>query len=274
MPLSLRCVAMARSRRAHGRPWWVIVFGASCLGLGLVVVSPAVLLVLGWPSERDWQRLSVIGQAYGVISAFIAAVALVGVVVSLNQQRRASQVDREHIYRTVHLDLIRILLDHPDLMASYGSVLGAEDIAERRLNIYCTQYVLSLQMGFEIGAIDDEYVRRTARELFASSTTHSWWDRVRDSRREQAATLRQERLLDILDGEWALSPTVQPLLTSAIGISSQVVTDDAMMEGTNQRRRCALPRWLRCSLVTGACVVATLVITRTRTVASPLAARQ
>jgi hypothetical protein len=174
------------------------------VGLLLVVLSPYALLVLSGLSDQDWERLSLIGQTYGAVSALLAAGALCGVAVSIRQQQRLEQVGREHVFRTVHLELTRMLFDHPDLMDSYASSVGTDDTYERRLNLYCNQRVLSLLMGYEVGAINDQYVAGAAKELLGSPNAQRWWAQVRDSKRGTLMSSRQERVVDIVDREWLL----------------------------------------------------------------------
>lgn len=194
---------MGEGARDRAR-WWrlVVVVGAVGLWLALVILSPFGLLVLDRLDRQEWDRLSAIGQTYGAVSALLAAMALCGVAVSIVQQQRSAQVDREHVYRAVHIELSRMLLDHPDLMESYTSLLGASTPAEQRLNIYCNQQVLALQMGFEIGAVDEDYLAGSGRELFGSAAGYRWWERVRAGRRVAATTERQRRLVEVLDREW------------------------------------------------------------------------
>ena len=177
-----------------------MVIGAVCLWHVLVVLSPFGLMVLDHLDRQEWDLLSAIGQTYGAVSALLAAMALCGVVVSIVQQQRSAQVDREHVYRAVHIELSRMLLDHPDLMESYTS-LGRSP-PEKRLYVYCNQQVRALQMGFEIGALDEHYLAGSARELFGSLSSHRWWELVRHNWRTEARSARQRRMVEIFDREW------------------------------------------------------------------------
>jgi hypothetical protein len=199
------------------------------LWLLLVLLSPFGLLALDRLDDRDWQRLSAIGQTYGAVSALLAAVALCWVAVSTAQQLRSAQVDRDHMYRTVHIELARMLLDHPDLMKSLGSVLGTETLEDQRLNVYCNQLVLALQMGFEIGAVNEDYLVGSARELFASDVCWRWWAGVRVTRRDEATTAHQATLVEILDREWTLRAPGRPG-TMTTANPSHTLRDPRMLE--------------------------------------------
>lgn len=54
------------------------------VSMGLVVLSPLALRALDNGDEVDWNRLSNIGETYGAVSAIVAAVALLGVMVYVN----------------------------------------------------------------------------------------------------------------------------------------------------------------------------------------------
>jgi uncharacterized membrane protein len=63
--------------------------------VGLVVASPMALRAFDHGRQVDWSRLSDIGQTYGAVSAIVAAVALLGVTVSLVIQGREAKAARQ-----------------------------------------------------------------------------------------------------------------------------------------------------------------------------------
>lgn len=71
--------------------------------VSLVIASPLVLDGLD-TGEQDWNRLSEIGQTYGAVSAIIAVIALVGVMVSLIiQSRKPARLGTQH-NETIYLN--------------------------------------------------------------------------------------------------------------------------------------------------------------------------
>jgi hypothetical protein len=221
------------------RPGWrrAAISAAITTGLAVVLLSPFALLVLDRLSERDWQRLSAIGQTYGAVSALLAAAALAGVMISLVQQRRSAQVDREHVFRSVNLELTRMLLDHPDLLRSYDSRLGATTSSEQRINLYCNQLVLAMQMGYEIGSLDEHAVVITAREIFGSDHSRSWWSRVRQTKLQEARNKEERRLMTLIDDVWRWSSVGLATSSSPPGSGTIAAAENGETDSVTSRDR-------------------------------------
>ena len=104
----------------------------------LVLASPLALPVLDDVGDRDWRRLSEIGQTYGAVSAVLSALALGGVAGSLALQRqpaeldrRSAKLDRELAFRSVHTELLMFGIQNPDLLEMFGRWARAESPNER-----------------------------------------------------------------------------------------------------------------------------------------------
>jgi hypothetical protein len=177
----------------------VLIVGAGCL----VLVSPLALGVIDDQGSRDWGRLSEIGQTYGAVSALISVVALGGVAVSLILQLRSAQLDREHAYRSVHLQLIDMAFDRPELLACLEFGVASTEV-DRRQNLYCNQLYLALEMGYGVGALHDERLRVSVREML-SEPGRRWWGETRGARAASITGRRARQLFDIVDEQWRLA---------------------------------------------------------------------
>jgi hypothetical protein len=85
----------------------------------LIVFSPLALSILD-DGQRNWERLSLIGQSYGAISAVLAAAAVIGVALTLILQQRQMRESRRLAIRQFHTDLLAMAIDKPELLASDG----------------------------------------------------------------------------------------------------------------------------------------------------------
>jgi hypothetical protein len=177
----------------------ILIVGAGCL----VLASPLALGVIDDQGSRDWGRLSEIGQTYGAVSALISVVALGGVAVSLILQLRSAQLDRAHAYRSVHLQLIEMAFDNPDLLECLGFSVASTEV-DRRQNLYCNQLYLALEMGCEVGALHDERLRVSVREML-TGPGRRWWGETREARAASITGRRARHVFDIVDEQWRLA---------------------------------------------------------------------
>src|ERR1022692_2593180 len=83
--------------------------------LSLILVSPFLLRQLAQIKGFDWTELSNIGQTYGAASAILSAVALIGITLSLLIQARQATTERVRITRERHMELLRVILDAPEI---------------------------------------------------------------------------------------------------------------------------------------------------------------
>lgn len=168
----------------------------------LVLASPLALGYLDDAGDRDWRRLSEIGQTYGAVSALLAMVALGGVALSLALQARSARLERDHAYRSVHLGLIEMAIQNPDLLDCFAFGT-ATSTAERRQNLYCNQLYQALEMGYGVGAISDDYLRSSAREVLGAPAGSRWWRETRPHR-PRPRDRSSQRVLAVLDEEWSV----------------------------------------------------------------------
>ena len=177
----------------------LIVAIAVCL---LVLASPLALGYLDDAGERDWQRLSEIGQTYGAVSALLAAIALGGVAASLALQARSARLEREHAFRSVHLGLVEYALGDPELLECFA-FMSAATATERRQNLYCNQVYQALEMGFAVGAVNESFLRSSMREVLTSPAGRRWWSETSHNR-PMPKDRTSRRVRAVMDEEWAV----------------------------------------------------------------------
>jgi hypothetical protein len=144
------------------------------VSMGMIVLSPLALRALDTGDDTDWNRLSSIGQTYGAVSAVVAAVALLGVMISLIIQSREIREARKNARRTHHVELMRMAMDDPGYMECWGPYLTDSFNAERQYT-YVNLIVAHWYSEYDIGEMSDALLRATAASVFASDPGRNYW---------------------------------------------------------------------------------------------------
>jgi hypothetical protein len=144
------------------------------VSVGLVVVSPLALDALDSGSQVDWNRLSNIGETYGAVSAIVAAVALLGVMISLVIQGREARAARQNAQRGHLLDLLRMAMDDPRYMECWGPYL-TENFATEGQFTYVNLIVAHWHSEYQVGEMADGLLRASAASVFASVPGRLYW---------------------------------------------------------------------------------------------------
>ncbi|WP_201776555.1 DUF6082 family protein [Allosalinactinospora lopnorensis] len=175
----------------------------------LVGVSPLGLRVFDG-ADGEWERLSLIGQTYGAVSALIAVLALVGVAVTLVFQARETRRAIEETRRQAMSELLRMAMDDPDLDECWGPVPDGEDPKTRKQQLYTNMIISQWASAFEIGALPEERLRAVAREMFQGAVGYAYWTRARDMSSMTEGTRRERRFVAILDEEYQKAEPAEP----------------------------------------------------------------
>ncbi|WP_241483202.1 DUF6082 family protein [Nocardiopsis halophila] len=180
----------------------------SLAALALVLASPLALRGFGG-GDGEWERLSLIGQTYGAVSALIAVLALVGVAVTLVFQARETRRAVEEGRRQAMAELLRMAMDDPDLDACWGPVPEGEDRTERRQQLYTNMIVTQWGTAFRAGAMPEARLRAAAEEMFRGPVGRAYWARARGRRLSAPARRADRRFNRILEEAYlAATPVV------------------------------------------------------------------
>jgi hypothetical protein len=139
----------------------------------LIVFSPLALPILD-DGQRDWQRLSLIGQSYGAISAVLAAAAVIAVALTLIVQQRQMREARRLAIRQFHTDLLAMAIDKPELLQAWGKAPQPED-AEPRLTVYTNLVLNYFILLHETGSANLEEIRLHLKFMSTSEWARSYW---------------------------------------------------------------------------------------------------
>ncbi len=144
--------------------------------LSLVLASPLLLRELGRIRGIDWTRLSNVGQTYGAASAILSAVALIGISLSLMVQARQARAERIRVVRERHMELLRIILDNPEIYASVIGVRTPSKVDDSRRFVFSTMWMNYSRLGYQMGVINQHVLREEIlRGAFRGKPMRDWW---------------------------------------------------------------------------------------------------
>jgi hypothetical protein len=181
---------------------FVLLAGIALASLTLVILSPFALQALISIHHVNWLTLSNVGQTYGAVSALLAALALVGVALSVLLQVREARHNRVDAGRTRHYELVRMVMDNPLYFQAEAKLDISVDM--RRLIAYINLRVQFWQMLWEFDELPEVELRESlAAGIFAASAGRYYWEQFGEARTKyNAGTRRERRLHKVLDEEY------------------------------------------------------------------------
>lgn len=168
----------------------------------LLVVSPLGLLAGSRLSDDDWSRISNLGQAYGAVSAVISGIATIGVAYSLVVQARQYKLEQNQCAHTNQLELMKLLLDDPTLLAGPETIDGVSPDRTRQ-QLYVNLAFKHLQMSYLTGYITEAALPLHFADPFCASVVRDWWRQSRETYWLEANTKQKRRFVQIVDAACA-----------------------------------------------------------------------
>jgi hypothetical protein len=191
--------------------------------LALVVVSPLALRQLGSLGKENWTQLSDIGQTYGVASALLTGLALIGVVGSMVFQVRAIRVSREQSSREHHTHLVEMALADPAYQQCWGGAPAKYGTPDGyRQQVYLNLIVSNWQKDYNLGGFRDHALRLASAHLFCGEAGRKFWATSRDIRLKVSESRRDRRFWRIMEQEYqkaiAAGPPTVPADASPVAL--------------------------------------------------------
>jgi hypothetical protein len=160
----------------------------------LIAASPLLLLLWRKPKGVNWVQLSNIGQTYGGASAILAALALLGVSVSLLLQARQNRADRVQDARDRQFQFLNLVLEKPnDYAPMLMGVWPAKTGEELRTLLFVNLWTSMLRSMFETKTITETEVRSELQAIYATTYGRTWYDMARSRHISEHATSKAER---------------------------------------------------------------------------------
>ncbi|MFI5839953.1 DUF6082 family protein [Catenuloplanes sp. NPDC051500] len=153
----------------------------TAVALASIVVIFLSPLALGFIAngDTDWNRLSLIGQSYGAISAILAALAVLGVVLSLRLQQQQIADNRRMAIRQQQRDLLLVMaIDDPDLLRTWGKIPIAASQSPK-LSVYANLVLNYMIMLYDSGTAELDEIGLHLRAMAAGDWMPEYWASTR-----------------------------------------------------------------------------------------------
>ncbi|WP_250006225.1 DUF6082 family protein [Actinoplanes sp. M2I2] len=128
-----------------------------------------------------------------VVSIAALLAVAIALVVQQQQARTAQMVD----VRERHFELIKLMLDHPELDYNATDRPPADD---RKAAIGMSLWMAHWNTLWHIGKLDEKALRFNLEDLFANAEARNWWRRV-SSAWSSKGTRKERRFLTIVGEE-------------------------------------------------------------------------
>ncbi|GGN98676.1 hypothetical protein GCM10010112_91800 [Actinoplanes lobatus] len=144
------------------------------------MMSPFLLGYIGAHSPETWNHLSDVGQSYGFASAFLSAIALLVVSVSVSMQARQYGLMQHQILRSMQAEVLNLAMTNADpLMACYGAA-SVEDSRKLQQWLFLTYRARYWLLMYEAGEISEDDLRiEYAPEIYGNTVAREWWSFAR-----------------------------------------------------------------------------------------------
>jgi hypothetical protein len=178
--------------RALRRRWvsFLLIAGTVLVFLVAILAFPFYLPAA---AGQDWQTLSNVGQAYGVMSAVLSGLALCGVVASVTLQWRQAVWARTTSARERHFELMKLMLEDPGLSHELRPGESGQEHRRKLVNNLWASHWLLL---YEVGELDPEMLRSVFDDLFLDPAARDWW-RVNGTNWTSRRSRRRDEFLEI-----------------------------------------------------------------------------
>jgi hypothetical protein len=199
MHLRRRSTSPNRSARA------ILWTAGACILLLGSLLSPLGLQALS-TQHLNWTLLSDVGQTYGGTSAVLSALALLAVSYTTAIQVQESRNRRHESNRLMHLELIKLSLENPEYLASWG----APDKGLERRQIVYTNLVMNYWFHqHRVGVLKEVELVKIMKSAFVRPEVNTYWKQSRESWKEIPNNVREKHFIDVVDAVYHSSEPVQ-----------------------------------------------------------------
>ena len=185
-----------RTRNSHGRA--VILVGICALVFAIVPlagISVASFLAQRG-SDSTWSRWSNVGETFGAINSVLSGLALAALIVTfwvqyqeLREQRAELAMQHQslkdaqtELYRSaeanlrkLHLELIKMSIDDPDLAGVWPNTTPEISYRQQRQHLYANLIYQHVLLSLRISDYPIDQVHNSLRNLFSSQVMRDYW---------------------------------------------------------------------------------------------------
>jgi len=125
---------------------------------------------------------------------------LAGIAISLLLQALQLHAAQLQTVRSAHLELIKLLIEHPALAEKGLSPSEKYSLAQRAYFNWRTKY---LELGYSLGVISSLSIHTQAAEMFDVRDFYDWWGQVRLIYETEATSKSEREFYTAIDEEFA-----------------------------------------------------------------------
>jgi hypothetical protein len=171
---------------------------------------------LGQIKGVDWARLSNIGQTYGAASAFLTALALLGLAGSILFQARAIQVSREQASGGLQQHLAEMSMTDPVYQRCWAVDTASYPTPDGwRQQVYLNLIFSYWERDFVIGGISEYTVRGLLADIFRGEAARRFWLDTGEVRMAYSRDRVRRRFFHIIDEEYGKAAKLGPPVVAA-----------------------------------------------------------
>lgn len=135
-----------------------------------------------------------------VISEFISSIVMIGVVATLFVESRQLRTSRVRASRALHVEIIRLVLDYPDIASVVALDISSDDYKKYA---FFGLLLESWELDYELRTMSAKSIKVQARTIFKSDYARTWWSSVaRQAWRDAAAAKSEKEFFALVDGEF------------------------------------------------------------------------
>ena len=147
------------------------------------------------------------------LSTIVSIAALLAVAVSLTVQQRQARSEQMVGARERHFELIKLMLEHPEL--DYNAT-KRPDADDRLTTIGMSLWVAHWNTLWHIGKLDEKALRFNLSDLFADPDACVWWHTV-GSGWSSKGSRRERKFITIVTDECDTASSVKPPSSRSTG---------------------------------------------------------
>jgi hypothetical protein len=155
----------------------------AALALGIVLLVTLTLLsvmIVAWIGgigSYDWTLVGNVGQSFGFAAAIFSALAFAALVWSVNLQVRESRAQRLEIHRQMHMQLISMALDDPNLQVAWP--FHQDSLQAERRHYYLNLWFWWWRYNFQANIDSEEATKFNLRYALRSQAGRDYVERSR-----------------------------------------------------------------------------------------------
>ncbi|MFJ9634499.1 DUF6082 family protein [Streptomyces sp. NPDC101175] len=156
--------------------WGVALTSVTIFLLVFTAITP-VLLRIASHLSGNWESLSSVSQAYGLVASVSSSFALVGVAFSVYLQARETRGSRELAQFSMQLEMMKIALGDVSFITAGEPPHGDRSytLEDLRREYYINGILRCYYMSYAMGAMSEETLRPTLASHMRSETLRRYW---------------------------------------------------------------------------------------------------